>query len=135
MEPNLAKLQRNKASCFLHLLDKAKEATKEAERHDPNSIFTQFSVYKTAYYMCASGAVKAIGTLAQGPVTSEDRLLVADSNYHQSGCSDRSGGEHTHHHHEQQDTATKALESLCENSKDEAQVVTALRTVTNTQNQ
>lgn len=31
---------------------------------------------------------------------------------------------------EQQETAMKALESLCENSKDEAQVLTALRSVT-----
>ncbi|KAK6298418.1 hypothetical protein J4Q44_G00314730 [Coregonus suidteri] len=113
----------------------AKEAIKEAERFESTSIFTQFSVYKIAVLENnveeAAGAVKAIGALAQGPVTSEDRLLVAenaDSNLHQSGCSDRSGGEHTHHHHEQQDTAMKALESLCEHSKDEAQVVTALST-------
>lgn len=31
---------------------------------------------------------------------------------------------------EQQETAMKALESLCENSKDEAEVLTALRSVT-----
>lgn len=94
MEPNYAKLQRNRASCFLQLkqLEKvrqlepqqqvrekklfsssrtlqpqyciyihyviyvcmktcacqAKEAIKEAERCDPESIFTQFSVYKIA---------------------------------------------------------------------------------------
>uniref|UniRef100_A0A3P8SHR3 Protein ZIP4 homolog n=1 Tax=Amphiprion percula TaxID=161767 RepID=A0A3P8SHR3_AMPPE len=50
MEPNLAKLQRNRASCFLQLkqLEKAKEAIKEAERCDPDCIFTQFSVYKIA---------------------------------------------------------------------------------------
>lgn len=89
MDPNYAKLQRNRASCFLQLkqLEKvrqiepqqqvgeikvssrsrtlqpqyyiiylmsfmyacqAKEAIKEAERCDPESIFTQFSVYKIA---------------------------------------------------------------------------------------
>lgn len=32
---------------------------------------------------------------------------------------------------DQQETAVKALESLCEHSKDEAQVLTALRSVTN----
>lgn len=31
---------------------------------------------------------------------------------------------------EQQETTMKALESLCENSKDEAEVLTALRSVT-----
>ncbi|XP_025021075.1 testis-expressed protein 11 [Python bivittatus] len=47
---NLAKLYRNMAACYLHLKepDKAKEAVKEAERYDPNSIFTQFYVYKIA---------------------------------------------------------------------------------------
>uniref|UniRef100_A0A669PID1 Protein ZIP4 homolog n=1 Tax=Phasianus colchicus TaxID=9054 RepID=A0A669PID1_PHACC len=50
IDQNLAKLQRNMASCYLHLkqIDKAKEAVKEAERCDPYSIFTQFSVYKVA---------------------------------------------------------------------------------------
>lgn len=35
---------------------------------------------------------------------------------------------------DQQETAVKALESLCEHSKDEAQVLTALRSVTNKKN-
>uniref|UniRef100_A0A8C3QUD0 Protein ZIP4 homolog n=1 Tax=Cyanoderma ruficeps TaxID=181631 RepID=A0A8C3QUD0_9PASS len=50
IDQNLAKLQRNMASCYLHLkqVDKAKEAVKQAERCDPNSIFTKFSVYKIA---------------------------------------------------------------------------------------
>uniref|UniRef100_A0A8C8DN70 Protein ZIP4 homolog n=1 Tax=Oryzias sinensis TaxID=183150 RepID=A0A8C8DN70_9TELE len=50
MDQNLSKLQRNRASCFLKLkqLEKAKEAAKEAERSDPDSIFTQFIVYKIA---------------------------------------------------------------------------------------
>uniref|UniRef100_A0A8C5UMS5 Protein ZIP4 homolog n=1 Tax=Malurus cyaneus samueli TaxID=2593467 RepID=A0A8C5UMS5_9PASS len=50
IDQNLAKLQRNMASCYLHLnqVDKAKEAVKQAERCDPTSIFTKFSVYKIA---------------------------------------------------------------------------------------
>uniref|UniRef100_U3KBS4 Protein ZIP4 homolog n=1 Tax=Ficedula albicollis TaxID=59894 RepID=U3KBS4_FICAL len=50
IDQNLAKLQRNMASCYFHLkqVDKAKEAVKQAERCDPNSIFTKFSVYKIA---------------------------------------------------------------------------------------
>lgn len=86
LDPNLAKLQRNRASCFLQLkqLEKvrqdrpgqpgrqvfpsslrcqlliyaswipvfcvcqAKDAVKEAQRCDPDSIFTHFSVYKVA---------------------------------------------------------------------------------------
>uniref|UniRef100_A0A671ULS0 Protein ZIP4 homolog n=1 Tax=Sparus aurata TaxID=8175 RepID=A0A671ULS0_SPAAU len=93
MDPNYAKLQRNRASCFLQLkqLEKAKEAIKEAERCDPESIFTQFSVYKIA---------------------------VQENNVEKGTLN------------EQQETAMKALESLCENSKDEAEVLTALRSVT-----
>ncbi|XP_042333881.1 testis-expressed protein 11 isoform X2 [Sceloporus undulatus] len=47
---NLAKLHRNMAACYLHLKehDKAHKAVKEAENYDPNSIFTQFYVYKIA---------------------------------------------------------------------------------------
>uniref|UniRef100_A0A8C7G804 Protein ZIP4 homolog n=1 Tax=Oncorhynchus kisutch TaxID=8019 RepID=A0A8C7G804_ONCKI len=129
MEPNLAKLQRNRASCLLQLqqLDKAKEAIKEAERCDPNSIFTQFSVYKIAVLESnvekAAEAVKAIAALAQVPLTSEDRLLVAEN----AASNLLSLAAQIALENEQQDTAMKALESLCEHSKDEAQVLTALR--------
>ncbi|KAM9324186.1 testis-expressed protein 11 [Gastrophryne carolinensis] len=49
-EPNFAKLQRNRASCFLHLgeLSKAKEAITAAEKCDPSNIFTYFILYKIA---------------------------------------------------------------------------------------
>nr|XP_013802121.1 PREDICTED: testis-expressed sequence 11 protein [Apteryx mantelli mantelli] len=82
IDQNLAKLQRNMASCYLHLkqLDKAKEAVKEAERCDPNSIFTQFSVYKIAVLENntdkAVEAVSAMGKLAEKQFQPEDKLLV-----------------------------------------------------------
>ncbi|KAG7264576.1 hypothetical protein CRUP_029131 [Coryphaenoides rupestris] len=85
MEPNLARLQRNRASCLLLLkqLDKAKEALKEAERCDPDSIFTQFSLYKLAIQEKniekAGEALTAMGRLAKSPVSSEDRLLVCEN--------------------------------------------------------
>uniref|UniRef100_A0A673ACF7 Protein ZIP4 homolog n=1 Tax=Sphaeramia orbicularis TaxID=375764 RepID=A0A673ACF7_9TELE len=47
IDPNLAKLQRNRASCFLQLKQES-YCIKEAERCDPDSIFTQFTVYKIA---------------------------------------------------------------------------------------
>ncbi|KAA8588794.1 hypothetical protein FQN60_010139, partial [Etheostoma spectabile] len=168
MEPNSAKLQRNRASCFLQLkqLEKAKEAIKEAERCDPDSIFTQFSVYKIAVQennvKKAAEAVNAMGLLSKSCVASEDGLLVSENaasnllslaaqialegsktlglvlkndayslefvggnlmNDHVLNTALIWGG----WHNEQQETAMKALESLCENSKDEAQVLTALR--------
>ncbi|XP_054453956.1 testis-expressed protein 11 [Anoplopoma fimbria] len=129
MEPNSAKLQRNRASCFLHLkqLEKAKEAIKEAERCDPDSIFTQFSVYKIAVQENnvekAAEAVNAMGLLSRSPVASEDGLLVSEN----AASNLLSLAAQIALENEQQETAMKALESLCENSKDEAKVLTALR--------
>uniref|UniRef100_A0A3Q4I5G0 Protein ZIP4 homolog n=1 Tax=Neolamprologus brichardi TaxID=32507 RepID=A0A3Q4I5G0_NEOBR len=118
MEPNLAKLQRNRASCFLKLkqLEKAKEAIKEAQRCDPDNIFTQFSVYKVAVQ--ENEAEKS-----KNPVACEDRLLVSEdaaSNLLSLAAQialEQNG---------QQETAMKALEILCEHSKDQAQVLVAL---------
>ncbi|XP_061092587.1 testis-expressed protein 11 [Conger conger] len=129
MEENLAKLQRNRASCFLHLgqLEKAREAIKEAERCDPDSIFTQFSVYKIAVLENdvdrAAEAVRAIGKLARGPVRSEDRLLQA----HAAASGLLSLAAHIALEHDQQTIAKTALEGLCEHSEDWTQVLTALR--------
>ncbi|MEQ2250484.1 hypothetical protein ILYODFUR_001355 [Ilyodon furcidens] len=129
IEPNLAKLQRNRASCLLQLeqLEKAKEAIKEAERCDPESIFTQFSIYKIAVQENnvekAAEALNAVGRLSKTSVSSEDRLLVSESSasYLLSLAAQialENGG---------QETAIKALEVLCENSKDEGHVLMGLR--------
>ncbi|XP_070818710.1 testis-expressed protein 11 [Chaetodon trifascialis] len=129
IEPNSAKLQRNRASCFLNLkqLEKAKEAIKEAERCDPDSIFTQFAVYKIAVQennvQKAAEALSAMGLLSKSPVTAEDRVLVAENAASNLLCL----AAQIALENEQQETAMKALESLCENSRDEAQVLTALR--------
>ncbi|XP_049441019.1 testis-expressed protein 11 [Epinephelus fuscoguttatus] len=129
MEPNSAKLQRNRASCFLQLkqLEKAKEAIKEAERCDPDNIFTQFSVYKIAVQENnvekAAEAVNAMGLLSKSPAASEDGLLVSEN----AASSLLSLAAQIALENEQQETAMKALESVCDNSKDEAQVLTALR--------
>ncbi|XP_010784460.1 testis-expressed sequence 11 protein [Notothenia coriiceps] len=130
-EPNSAKLQRNRASCFLMLkqLEKAKEAIKEAERCDPDSIFTQFSVYKIAVQENnvekAVEAVNAMGRLSKSPSASEDGLLVSEN----AASNLLSLAAQIALENEQQETAMKALGSLCENSKDESQVLTALRNV------
>uniref|UniRef100_A0A8B9CR15 Protein ZIP4 homolog n=1 Tax=Anser brachyrhynchus TaxID=132585 RepID=A0A8B9CR15_9AVES len=111
IDQNLAKLQRNMASCYLHLkeVDKAKEAVKEAERCDPNSIFTQFSVYKIA--------------VMEDDTDKEMTLHIASAVY-------------TKHvlisfQNEQQVVAIKALEYLSEHSRDCRQVFAALKTLGN----
>ncbi|KAG7225781.1 hypothetical protein INR49_014432, partial [Caranx melampygus] len=131
MEPNLAKLQRNRASCFLQLrqLEKAKDAIKDAERCDPDSIFTQFSVYKIAVLennvKKAAEAVTMIGHLSKRPVAREDKLLASEH----AASNLLTLAAQIALENEQQETAMKALESLCESSKDEAQVLTALRSL------
>uniref|UniRef100_A0A674KF90 Protein ZIP4 homolog n=1 Tax=Terrapene triunguis TaxID=2587831 RepID=A0A674KF90_9SAUR len=99
IDQNLAKLQRNMASCYFHLkhLEKAKEAVKEAERCDPSSIFTQFSVYKVAVLE---------GNTEKGRNNQKENVFVA--------C----------FQNEQQAVAIKALEYLSQHSQDCQQVFT-----------
>ncbi|TNM99155.1 hypothetical protein fugu_013719 [Takifugu bimaculatus] len=131
LDPNLAKLQRNRASCFLQLkqLEKAKDAVKEAERCDPGSIFTQFSVYKVAVLENnaekAAEALKAMGLLSKAPVSREDRLLVPETAAsHLLKLAAQIALEN-----EQQEAAMKALEILCENCDDAGLLLSALRSV------
>uniref|UniRef100_A0A3B3UJW8 Protein ZIP4 homolog n=1 Tax=Poecilia latipinna TaxID=48699 RepID=A0A3B3UJW8_9TELE len=124
MEPNLAKLQRNRASCLLHL-QQAKEAIKEAERSDPESIFTQFCIYKIAVQddnVQKAEALNAMGVLSKSPVSSEDRLLLSESAASCLLCL----AAQIALENGRQETAMKALEVLCENSKDEAHVLMGL---------
>uniref|UniRef100_A0A8D0G493 Protein ZIP4 homolog n=1 Tax=Sphenodon punctatus TaxID=8508 RepID=A0A8D0G493_SPHPU len=128
IDQNLAKLQRNMASCYLHLkqLEKAKEAVKGAERCDPSSIFTQFSVYKIAILEGnADKAVEAIcsmGELATKPTHHEDKLLVHES----TATNLLSLAAQIALENEQQFVAIKALEYLSQHSQDCQQVFTGL---------
>ncbi|XP_062915886.1 testis-expressed protein 11 [Mobula hypostoma] len=128
MDLNLARLQRNRASCYLHLnqKEKAKEAIKEAEQIDPDNIFTQFSIYKIAILendvQKAVQAIKIIGNLAEKPEGCEDKMLT-----------DRipvtdilSLAAQVALENEQDAAARKAFEYLCEYSQDSIQLFTAL---------
>ncbi|XP_065267173.1 testis-expressed protein 11 [Emys orbicularis] len=129
IDQNLAKLQRNMASCYFHLkqLEKAKEAVKEAERCDPSSIFTQFSVYKVAVLEGntekAVEAIAAMGELAAKPAQHEDKLLADGS----AATSLLSLTAQIALENEQQAVAIKALEYLSQHSQDCQQVFTALK--------
>ncbi|CAM5166819.1 unnamed protein product [Natator depressus] len=129
IDQNLAKLQRNMASCYFHLkqLEKAKEAVKEAERCDPSSIFTQFSVYKVAVLEGntekAVEAIVAMGKLAAKPAQHEDKLLADGS----AATSLLSLAAQIALETEQQAVAIKALEYLSQHSQDFQQVFTALK--------
>ncbi|NWW52204.1 TEX11 protein, partial [Pedionomus torquatus] len=129
IDQNLAKLQRNMASCYLHLkhIDKAKEAVKEAERCDPNSIFTKFSVYKIAVMEKdtekAVEAVIEMGKLADKSSPCEDKLGVDEN----TGTNLLSLGAQIALENEQQVVAIKALEYLSEHLQDCQQLFAALK--------
>ncbi|XP_067404069.1 testis-expressed protein 11 [Emydura macquarii macquarii] len=129
IDQNLAKLQRNMASCYFHLkqLEKAKEAVKEAERCDPSSIFTQFSVYKIAVLEGntekAVEAIVAMGKLAARPAQHEDKLLADGS----AATNLLSLAAQIALESEQQAVAIRALEYLSQHSQDCQQVFTALK--------
>ncbi|XP_010076951.1 PREDICTED: testis-expressed sequence 11 protein, partial [Pterocles gutturalis] len=129
IDQNLAKLQRNMASCYLHLkqVDKAKEAAKEAERCDPNSIFTKFSVYKIAVIeKDADKAVEAViemGKLAEKPCQHEDKLRADED----TGTNLLSLAAQIALENEQQVVAIKALEYLSERLQDCRQSFAALK--------
>ncbi|XP_044886761.1 testis-expressed protein 11 isoform X6 [Mauremys mutica] len=105
----------------------AKEAVKEAERCDPSSIFTQFSVYKVAVLEGntekAVEAIVAMGKLAAKPAQHEDKLLADGS----AATSLLSLSAQIALENEQQAVAVKALEYLSQHSQDCQQVFTALK--------
>nr|XP_032653350.1 testis-expressed protein 11 [Chelonoidis abingdonii] len=105
----------------------AKEAVKEAERCDPSSIFTQFSVYKIAVLEGntekAVEAIVAMGKLAAKPAQHEDKLLADGS----AATSLLSLAAQIALENEQQAVAIKALEYLSQHSQDCQQVFTALK--------
>ncbi|XP_009708642.1 PREDICTED: testis-expressed sequence 11 protein, partial [Cariama cristata] len=129
IDQNLAKLQRNMASCYLHLkqVDKAKKAVKEAERCDPDSIFTKFSVYKIAVMEKdtdkAVEAVIEMGKLAEKPSRHEDKLRVDEN----TGTNLLGLAAQIALENEQQVVAIKALEYLSEHLQDCRQLFAALK--------
>ncbi|NXK85883.1 TEX11 protein, partial [Formicarius rufipectus] len=129
IDENLAKLQRNMASCYFHLkqVDKAKEAVKEAERCDPNSIFTKFSLYKIAVMENdtdkAVEAVIEMGKLAKKSSQDEDSLRE-DKN---TGTNLLRLAAQIALESDQQIVAIKALEYLSEHLQDCRQLFAALK--------
>ncbi|XP_058147656.1 testis-expressed protein 11 [Dasypus novemcinctus] len=126
---DLAKLQRNMASCYLHLkqLDKAKEAVTEAEQSDPTNIFTQFYIFKIAVLEGNSDtALQAITTL-ENLLTEEkpedNGLLIERS----SPTMLLSLAAQFALENGQQTVAGKALEYLAQHSEDPQQGLTALK--------
>uniref|UniRef100_A0A8C6CQK9 Protein ZIP4 homolog n=1 Tax=Moschus moschiferus TaxID=68415 RepID=A0A8C6CQK9_MOSMO len=126
---DVAKLQRNMASCYLHLgqFDKAKEAVIEAAQRDPRNIFTQFCIFKISIAEGNSeGALQAIITL--------EYLLMTEEQDENNVSTKRSSGvmllglaAQFALENGQQIVAVKALEKLAKFSEEPQQVLTALK--------
>ncbi|XP_075040592.1 testis-expressed protein 11 [Mixophyes fleayi] len=127
-EPNLAKLQRNRASCFLHLneITKAKEVIRAAEKCDPGSIFTHFILYKIAIQennnMEATNAVSAMGKMK---AQADSSGLAVDQNCTATDLISLAAQIALENN--QQNVAIKALEFVAELSQDTEQVFISLR--------
>ncbi|XP_015264411.1 PREDICTED: testis-expressed sequence 11 protein [Gekko japonicus] len=125
IDQNLAKLQRNMAACYLHLeqFEKAHESVKEAERCDPNSIFTQFYVYKIA--VLEKKSQKAFDAIvAMGKSAVQLDTLLTDGVMATSLLSLTA---QIALENEQQSVAIKALELLSQLLQDNQQALTALK--------
>ncbi|XP_069468535.1 testis-expressed protein 11 [Ambystoma mexicanum] len=126
---NLAKLQRNRALCHLHLhhLDKAKEIVKDSERCDPNSIVTQFIVYKIAVLEGdadkAADAIVSMGKLAANATDGEEKV----NPYEDTSTNVLSLAAQIALENGQENVAIIALEYLAQQSQDLSQVFASLR--------
>ncbi|XP_058906371.1 testis-expressed protein 11 [Kogia breviceps] len=126
---DFAKLQRNVASCYLHLeqLDKAKEAVTEAERYDPTNIFTKFYIFKIA-------VLEGNSDRALQAITPSENLLRAGEQEENYVLKNRgllvmflSLASQFALQNEQHIVAGKALEYLAQYSEDGQEVLTALK--------
>uniref|UniRef100_A0ACB8FX94 Uncharacterized protein n=1 Tax=Sphaerodactylus townsendi TaxID=933632 RepID=A0ACB8FX94_9SAUR len=125
IDQNLAKLQRNMAACYLHLeqLEKAHESVMEAERCDPNSIFTQFYVYKLAVLEKKSQkAFDAIVVMGKSAAQLDTQLTDGTMATNLLSLAAQIALEN-----DQQSVAVKALEYLSHILQDSQQALTALK--------
>uniref|UniRef100_A0A4X2L380 Protein ZIP4 homolog n=1 Tax=Vombatus ursinus TaxID=29139 RepID=A0A4X2L380_VOMUR len=126
MDLDFAKLQRNRASCYIHLkqLEKANEAVKEAERYDASNIFTQFIMFKIAVSRGSTDealvAVDALEKSMANPAVQEKEMIKEEN----STTAFLTLAAQFALENGQQDVAMRALEYLARRSQDVQQVLT-----------
>ncbi|XP_020832168.1 testis-expressed protein 11 [Phascolarctos cinereus] len=129
MDLDFAKLQRNRASCYIHLkqLEKASKAVKEAERYDAANVFTQFIIFKIAISRGSTDealvAVDALEKSMANPAVQEEEMIKEEN----STAAFLSLAAQFALENGQQDVAMRALEYLAQRSQDLQQVLTALK--------
>ncbi|XP_033740842.1 testis-expressed protein 11-like isoform X2 [Pecten maximus] len=121
---NLAKLYRNRASCYLHLeqWEKAVESAEQAERWEPRSVHTQFILYKV--YLAGADVNKAKSVLQNMcEIVSSPDLGDDGTDAHGIMCLAAQMAFEENH----QVVASLALECVANSGSDPWQVLTALR--------
>lgn len=123
-DQNLARLQRNRATCYLNLgqMDKATEAVNEAKKLDPSSINTLFMLFKLAL---AGSNVEQAKDILQNMCSEVAKLENTDkeSEAQKLICQAAFMAYESH----KESTASLALECLANCSSDLSQTLTALR--------
>ncbi|XP_021377368.1 testis-expressed protein 11-like isoform X2 [Mizuhopecten yessoensis] len=121
---NLAKLYRNRASCYLHLeqRDKAFESAEQAERWEPRSVHTQFILYKVSLAGADVNTAKCVLQKMCEMVASSD-LGDDSTDAHSIMCLAAQMAFEENH----QVVASQALECVANSCSDPWQVLTALR--------
>ncbi|XP_043830326.1 testis-expressed protein 11 [Dromiciops gliroides] len=129
MDPDFAKLQRNRASCYIHLkqLEKANEAVKEAESYDAANIFTRFIVFKIAVLRGNTNealmAVDALEKSVANPSVQEKEMIKEEN----SATAFLTLAAQFALENGQQEVAIRALEYLAQRSQDLQQVINAFK--------
>ncbi|XP_077330478.1 testis-expressed protein 11-like [Lithobates pipiens] len=127
-DPHYAKLQRNRATCLLHLNQpsQAREAVREAEKHDPDNILTHYILFRIAVQenreLEALDGVSAMGKMA---AQTDDRIVIVGRHY--SATDLLSLAAQIALENNQQKAAVKALECVTQQSPDIQQVFLSLR--------
>ncbi|XP_022089919.1 testis-expressed protein 11-like isoform X2 [Acanthaster planci] len=130
---SLAKLQRNRASCYLNLqqLDKALEAVKEAEKLDPTSPFTWYILYKVALWQAnEEEATQAIQRLCD---CSKEEKQEDGSDNKETVLSLICLAAQMALEKDNRSIAMRCLEKVVQYSEDQQQILTSLRCLTRLQ--
>ncbi|XP_041463389.1 testis-expressed protein 11-like isoform X2 [Lytechinus variegatus] len=129
-KPNIAKLQRNRASSYINLrqYQKAEEAMREAERNDPTNLYTYFLWFKVAIYKeDNNGAVAALQKL--GSVASVEAGSCNEENIEEIHSLISLAAQLAFEWSNRK-VAISALESLVKCSSDIQQILTCYRCLT-----
>lgn len=127
-DPHYAKLQRNRATCLLHLnqLSQAREAVSESEKCDPDNILTHYILFRIAVQENRElEALNGVSAMGKAAAQTDDRIVIVGRRY--SATDLLSMAAKIALENNQQKAAVKALECVMQQSPDTQQVFLSLR--------